>query len=61
MPRQFASQAQARAFHAAASGKSTLGIPKGVAQKAVRENAGRKIGGLPTRVRHLKSKTKGRS
>jgi hypothetical protein len=55
MPKAFASQAQARAFHAVAAGRSTIGIPRRVAQKAVAENAGRKIGGLPYKVRRLKS------
>ena len=43
------SEAQRRAMHAAAHGKSTLGIPKKVAKKYVAHDKG---GKLPKRKRH---------
>lgn len=43
----FKSKAQAAAMHAAAAGKSTLGIPKSVAKKFVKEGHGQKLGKLP--------------
>lgn len=43
------SQAQSRAMHAAASGRSTLGIPKAVGQEFVRADQGRKISELVKR------------
>lgn len=42
------SQAQRKAMHAAAAGKSTLGIPKKVARKYVKHDPG---GKLPARKR----------
>jgi hypothetical protein len=45
----FKSKAQAAAMHAAAAGKSTLGIPKKVAKKFVAEGHGQKLGNLPER------------
>lgn len=47
----FKSKAQAAAMHAAASGKSTIGIPKKVARKFVEEGHGQKVGKLPEHVR----------
>lgn len=41
------SQAQSRAMHAAAEGKSTLGIPKSVGKDFVKADHGRKIKRLP--------------
>ena len=43
----FKSKAQAAAMHAAAQGKSTLGIPKKVARKFVTEGHGQKLSKLP--------------
>lgn len=51
MPVPFASQAQAAAFHAAAEGRGTSGIDPKFARQVVRENAGRKTGKLPRRVK----------
>jgi hypothetical protein len=48
----FVSQAQARAMHAAAEGRSNIGIPQSVGQKLVTEAHGQKVGKLPERVRH---------
>ena len=48
------SKAQNRAMHAAVSGKSTLGIPKKVAKKFVREQAGKSEKNLPERKRKKK-------
>ena len=42
------SQAQRGAMHAAAEGKSTLGIPKKVGKQAVKEDPG---GKLPAKVK----------
>jgi hypothetical protein len=44
------SRAQNRAMHAAAEGKSTLGIPKSVGQKFVTASHGEKVRDLPERV-----------
>ena len=41
------SQAQNRAMHAAASGHSTLGIPKSVGEEFVHADEGKKVGHLP--------------
>lgn len=41
------SKAQNAAMHAAAEGRSTLGIPKRVGQEFVKADAGRKVGALP--------------
>lgn len=41
------SQAQNAAMHAAAEGKSTLGIPASVGKKFVAESHGQKIAKLP--------------
>jgi hypothetical protein len=46
------SQAQRKAMHAAAQGKSTLGIPKKVAKEFVAEDKG---GKLPKRVQKRKT------
>lgn len=43
------SKAQNKAMHAAASGKSTVGIPKSVAKKFVAESHGQKVRNLPAR------------
>jgi len=43
------SKAQNRAMHAAAEGRSNLGIPKSVGQEFVAADHGRKVGGLPER------------
>lgn len=43
------SKAQNRAMHAAASGKSNIGIPKKVAKKFVKEQHGKSEKGLPER------------
>ena len=51
MPARFKSKAQAAAFHAAAAGHGTSGIPASVAKRAVLENAGKKLKGLPRYVR----------
>lgn len=45
------SKAQNAAMHAAAQGKSTLGIPKKVGAKFVAESHGQKTKKLPTHVR----------
>lgn len=54
MPMQ--SKAQNAAMHAAASGHSTIGIPKKVAQKFVKESHGQKIEKLPRHSKHFESK-----
>jgi hypothetical protein len=46
----FKSQAQSAAFHAAAEGHSTLGIPKKTAQQFVADSAGEKTSPLPEYV-----------
>ena len=46
------SMAQAAAMHAAASGHSTLGIPKSVGRKFVAEGHGQRVKTLPKKVRH---------
>lgn len=56
----FVSQAQHRAFRAAAAGKSYLGISRKVGQRAVAENAGRRLGSLPHYVK-TKHRLKGGS
>lgn len=43
------SKAQSRAMHAAASGKSNIGIPKKVAKKFVEEQHGKTLKRLPER------------
>lgn len=43
----FKSQAQAAAMHAAANGRSTLGIPKGVGEEFVTASRGTSLKGLP--------------
>ena len=48
----FVSQAQSRAMHAAAEGRSNIGIPETVGKKLVKEAHGQKVGQLPERVRH---------
>ena len=45
------SQAQNRAMHAAAEGKSTLGIPKKVGKEFVAETHGKKVSKLPEHVK----------
>ncbi len=45
------SQAQNRAMHAAAAGRSRLGIPQSVGQEFTRADHGRRIGRLPERKR----------
>jgi hypothetical protein len=49
MPMQ--SKAQNRAMHAAAAGRSNIGIPQSVARKFVAESHGQKIKKLPERKR----------
>ena len=49
------SEAQRRAMHAAAAGKSTLGIPRKVAREFVAADSGRK---LPRRSASSRSKRK---
>jgi hypothetical protein len=44
------SQAQNRAMHAAAEGRSTLGIPKRVGQEFVNASHGEKVAKLPVRA-----------
>ena len=39
-------------MHAAAEGRSNIGIPQSVGQKLVKEAHGQKVGQLPERVRH---------
>lgn len=51
----FKSKAQAAAMHAAAAGKSTIGIPKAVAKRFVAEGHGQKVSKLPERKRKRKS------
>lgn len=41
------SKSQNRAMHAAAEGKSNVGIPKSVAKKFVKEQSGKSLKGLP--------------
>ena len=48
----FVSQAQSRAMHAAAEGRSNIGIPESVGKKLVNEAHGQKVGKLPERVQH---------
>ena len=48
------SKAQNRAMHAAAEGKSTLGIPKKVAKKFVKEQHGKSEKALPERKKKKK-------
>jgi hypothetical protein len=48
------SKAQNAAMHAAAEGKSTLGIPKSVGQDFVDASAGMKVGKLPQKVKQKK-------
>lgn len=43
------SKAQNRAMHAAAEGKSTLGIPKKVGKEFVNAQHGKSVKSLPTR------------
>jgi hypothetical protein len=45
------SQAQAAAMHAAAEGRSTIGIPKSVGKKFVKDSHGQSVKKLPKRVR----------
>jgi hypothetical protein len=45
------SKAQNAAMHAAAEGKSTLGIPKAVGQEFVQASHGEDVKALPKRVR----------
>jgi hypothetical protein len=45
------SQAQNAAMHAAAEGKSTLGIPNSVGKEFVSADHGRKVGKLPKKVK----------
>jgi len=52
------SQAQSRAMHAAAEGKSTLGIPKKVGKEFVSADHGRKIGKLPKHIKHAAKRGK---
>jgi hypothetical protein len=48
------SKAQNRAMHAAAAGRSTIGIPKKVAKKFVKEQKGKSEKGLPEKKRKRK-------
>lgn len=45
------SKAQNRAMHAAAEGKSNIGIPKSVAKKFVKEQHGKSEKGLPEKAK----------
>ena len=47
----FRSKNQAAAMHAAAAGKSTIGIPAKVAKKFVAESHGQKVWKLPKKVK----------
>jgi len=49
------SKAQSAAMHAAEEGRSTLGIPKSVGKKFVKESRGEKVKSLP---KHVKSRAK---
>jgi len=53
MPKHFASQAQARLFHAAAN-KPVAGLKQSVAKKVVKETAGKPIKQLPQHVKKEK-------
>lgn len=48
------SKAQNRAMHAAASGKSNIGIPKKVAKKFVEEQHGKSVKRLPEKKKAKK-------
>lgn len=50
------SAAQNRAMHAAAEGRSTLGIPKKVGKDFVQADAGKKVGKLPDHVSRLRAR-----
>ena len=50
------SKAQSAAMHAAAEGKSTVGIPKSVGKEFVRESHGQKVKALPKHVRHAQKR-----
>lgn len=54
----FKSQAQAAAMHAAAAGKSTIGIPAKIGKKFVAEGHGQKVGKLPAHKVLRKEKRK---
>lgn len=49
------SQVQNAAMHAAAEGRSTIGIPRSVGQKFVAASHGMNVKALPERKRGLKS------
>lgn len=49
------SKAQNAAMHAAAEGKSTLGIPPGVGKKFVKEQHGKSVKALPKRKGNRRS------
>ena len=51
-PVPFRSKAQSSAFHAAAEGRGTLGIPEAVAKKFIADSRGQKFSKLPERVQH---------
>lgn len=53
------SKAQNAAMHAAAAGKSTLDIPKSVAQKFVEESHGQDVKALPEKVKPVIPKRRG--
>lgn len=48
------SKAQNRAMHAAASGKSSIGIPKKVAKEFVKAQHGKPVKGLPEKKKAKK-------
>lgn len=50
------SQSQNAAMHAAAEGRSTLGIPAKVGKDFVAADAGKKVGALPDHVSKLRSR-----
>lgn len=51
------SKAQNAAMHAAAQGKSTIGIPEAVAEKFVQASHGEDVKALPKRIPHPKGST----
>jgi hypothetical protein len=50
-----ASQAQSAAMHAAAEGRSNIGIPQSVGRKFVSASHGQRVKSLPKRVRKART------
>lgn len=50
------SKAQNRAMHAAAEGKSNIGIPEEVGEDFVKADEGKKVGKLPDKITPAKRK-----